>query len=195
VEVVQVASLSRRIAGTLLAASLVLASCGPVQPGKKPPKYRHAGSVGQVMDLGYDEVRIQSSMDDVALTFVRVQELDDTTADGGTANMVGTIEDITFKLAMALRGQPQPVDVKVDLTEEDANMNQRGVFSRNVRNDPRTTFPRMIRGELYLNRAIVDDAGIPADFVGGDFHVTFENGIEAASGRTVFGNFNAKVMQ
>ena len=190
----QITSLTRRLVGALAAVGLA-AACGPVQPGKSAPRYRLEGSVGQVMDLGYDEARIQASANDVALTFVRVLALDDTTADGGTSSMVGNIEDITFKMALALRGQPQPVQVRVDLTEEDANMNQRAVFSRNVRNDPRTTFPRIVRGTLYLDRAIVDDAGIPAEYVGGDFHVTFENGIEAASGRTVFGNFNAKVMQ
>lgn len=192
----QVARRHRRlVVGAVLVVGAALAACGPVQPGKTPPRYRLEGSLGQVMDLGYDEVRVDSTAQDVSLTFVRVTQLDNVTADGGTANMVGTIEDYPFKVALALRGQPQPVAVRVDLTEEDANMKQRGVFSRNVRQDPRMTFPRAARGTLYLDRALVDDAGIPADFVSGDFHVTFENGIEAASGRTVFGNFNARVVQ
>ncbi|MEW5740902.1 MAG: hypothetical protein AB1938_18425 [Myxococcota bacterium] len=185
----------RRAGATLLLAGLGLWACGSVQPGKTPPRHRLEGSVGQVMDLGYDEVRISETMDDVSVLFVRVQTLDDFLPDGGTSNTAGTIEDYPFKVALALRGQPTPVDVRVDLTEEDNNMNQRGVFSRNVRQDPRTSFPRAVRGTLYLSRPLFDDAGIPNDYVSGDFHVTFENGIEPASGRTVFGNFNAKVVQ
>ena len=50
---------------------------------------------------------------------------------------------------------------------------QRGVFSRNVQGDPRTTFPRLARGSLRFDRALDPDAR-----VGGDFHLTFENGIE-----------------
>jgi hypothetical protein len=31
--------------------------------------------------------------------------------------------------------------------------------------------------------------------VSGDFHVTFENGVAPASGRTVFGSFTAEVVR
>jgi hypothetical protein len=196
VEVVQVTPKPWRRRGAVWCLfGLALAGCGPVQPGKTPAKYRLEGSLGQVMDLGYDEVRISQTRDDVSVLFVRVQTLDNVEPDGGTTNMTGTIEDYPFKLALALRGQPLPVAVRVDLTEEDANMNQRGVFSRNVRQDPRTRFPRAARGTLYLSRPLFDDSGISNEYVAGDFHVTFENGIEAASGRTVFTNFNARVMQ
>lgn len=192
----QVAGAPARLAGAvLLVAGAALVGCNSSQPGKTPPKHRLEGSLGQVMDLGYDEVRISETDQDVSVLFVRIFELDDTTSDGGATGSVGTIEDYPFKLTLALRRQPVPVGVNVDLTEEDNNMNQRGTCSRNVRNDPRKTFPRAIRGELFLERDLISDAGVAADYVAGNFHVTFENGIEAASGRTVFGNFNAKVEQ
>jgi hypothetical protein len=187
VEVVQVRVLTHTAP---LVVGLWVAACSPSQPGKTPPRYRLEGSVSAVMDLGYDEVRISATEDDVSLLFVRISELDDTTTDGGTSGMAGKIEDYPFKLALALRGQPVPEAVRVDLTEEDNNGNQRAVFSRNVRNDPRKSFPRAVLGTLFLNRALQGNTS-----VGGDFHVTFEDGIEPASGRTVFGNFNAKVIQ
>lgn len=192
----QVASPPRRQRGAaLLVAALAMTGCNSSQPGKTPPKHRLEGSLTQVMDLGYDEVRLGQTGQDVSVLFVRIFELDDTTTDGGTANQVGTIEDYPFKVTLALRGQDLPVGVNIDLTEEDNNMNQRGVFSRNVRNDPRKSFPRAIRAELFLERPLFDDAGVSSEWVSGNFHVTFENGIEAASGRTVFGNFNARVDQ
>jgi hypothetical protein len=185
----------RLVSALLLFAGAALAGCNSSQPGKAPPRYRLEGSLGQVMDLGYDEARIRQTDQDVSVLFVRIFELDETTSDGGTSNAVGTIEDYPFKLTLALRGQPLPVGVNIDLTEEDDTMNQRGTCSRNVRNDPRKTFPRAKRGELFLERDLVSEMGVVADYVAGNFHVTFENGIEAASGRTVFGHFNARVDQ
>ena len=56
-------------------------------------------------------------------------------------------------------------------------------------NDPRNTLPPILRGTMYFDRPL--DRGTE---VGGDFHITFENGIEAASGRTVFStSLTAKV--
>jgi hypothetical protein len=141
------------------------------------------------MDLGYDEVRVQLAPQDVSVLFVRVR-VSDATADAG----VGTSEDYPFKVAVKLLGAPFGA-VRVDLAEVvqagagDAGV-QRGVFSRNVLGDPRREFPAAVRSTLYFDRVPVEDG-----VVKGDFHVTFEDGIEAASGRTVFGSFDAKVVQ
>lgn len=169
-----------------------LAACGPQDPNKPPAKYRLEGSLTQVMDLGYDLVRVQPSVNDVSVLFVRLRPIGgDSPTDGGTTmEPAGMSEDYPFKIAFDLRGQPVPTGVRVDLAEEDMNMNQRGACSRNVLNDPRKTFPRLVRGTLFLDRELMPDMPVQ-----GDFNVTFENGIEAASGRTVFvKSFDARVV-
>lgn len=173
------------VAGLLL---LALGACG-ANDGKTA-KYRLEGSVSQVMDLGYDEVRVQPSEEDIAVSFVRVRKLGSTIEDAGS-EMAGVSEDYPFKVTVKLWGEPPFGGVRVNLAEVDLNDEQRGKFSRNVLNDPRRDFPRAVRSTLYLDRAPTT----PGAKIHGDFNVTFENGIEAASGRTVFGTFDAKVVQ
>jgi hypothetical protein len=173
----------RRAPYSLAAALLALAACGPQDP--KVPRHRLEGSLGQVLDLGYDEVRVQLAPEDVSVLFVRVRASDGT-ADAGAS----TSEDYPFKVAVDLLGAPPFGAVRVDLAEQDEAGVQRGVFSRNVLGDPRREFPAAVRSTLYFDRVPVE-GGV----VKGDFHVTFEDGIEAASGRTVFGSFDAKVVQ
>ena len=78
---------------------------------------------------------------------------------------------------------------RLDLASLDSNGSPRGVISRNVQNDPRNTFPTILRGTLIFNQALTERA-----VVTGDFNITFENGTEVASGRTVFSKaFTAQV--
>ena len=63
-------------------------------------------------------------------------------------------------------------------------------WARDVLNDPRKTYPTIQIGTLIFNSR--PEAGAK---VTGDFNITFTNGIETASGRTVFGHFEAKVAQ
>jgi hypothetical protein len=187
VEVVQIAQ------GTIAALCVVglCGACGP-PPGKpKPPTYRLEGSVGQIMDMGYDEVRILTTEDDLALLFVRKHELRTSLPDGGMLDPTSAraSEDYPFKIAFALLGSAPPANARVDLAERDPKGNQRGTCTRNVVNDPRTSFPTLLRGTLFLARAPT-----PGATVRGDFNVTFENGTEPASGRTVFTSFTAKVV-
>lgn len=183
-------TLLRRAHATLgvLALASVLSACG--DPKKPPPKFRLEGSLSQVMDLGYDEARILVGVDDLALVFVRIHPLSSAgQSDGGTEeNMTGTTEDYPLKLAYRLLGDERPSGGRVDLAELDTNEVQRGSLSRNVANDPRNTFPKLARGTLSFDRPLDDGA-----IIHGDFHVTFENGIEVASGRTAFANYTAKV--
>lgn len=143
------------------------------------------GSLGQVMDLGYDEVRINIAPEDVSLLFVRKQSLSVFGQDAGTA---GPAMSEDYPVIVAYRfydSDPMrnvlPAAGTLDLTTPDENGNQRGVLSRNVSGDPRTTFPPIRVGALTFDHAIEAGATIH-----GDFHVTFENGVELASGRTVF---------
>ncbi len=185
-----------RAAAVAVATAVGLsAACSPGDPNKPPPpRYRLEGSVTQVMDLGYDEARLQTSFLDVKLLFVRRRPLN-AVDDGGTGT--GASEDYPLMVTYSLEDGGIFQDKRVDLTELTAAGTQRGLVSRNVLNDPRRSFPALNRGTLYLGRGLLDQDGIVISdaVVSGDFHVTFENGIEAASGRTIFGNFDAKVAQ
>ena len=183
-EVVQVSSsaLPRLLVFTALAA--VLVGCG--SSDKKLPRFRLQGSLTQLMDLGYDEARILVSPNDVSLTFVRIKTLETLEMDAG--QMAGTSEDYPIKLAYQLDGDEPPSGGRVDLAALDSNGSQRGVVSRNVQGDPRSTFPPILRGTIAFNRPLETGTTVT-----GDFHITFENGTEVASGRTVFSNYTAQV--
>ncbi len=179
--------------GRLLALGLAVVALGACDydPKKPPAKFRLEGSLGQVMDLGYDEARILIAPEDVSLVFVRIRPLnvlpDDAGATSGEAT--GVSEDYPLKLAWRLLMDELPSGGRVDLAEPLSGTAQRGTVSRNVNNDPRTTFPRLARGTMRFDRPLDPDA-----LVGGDFHLTFENGIEVASGRTAFATaFSARV--
>jgi hypothetical protein len=193
VEDVQVRPQRRALTAVLL-AGLVGAAC---QTSSANPRYVLEGSLSQVLEMGYDEVRVLIAPEDLSLQFVRVRPIDTTDLDAGSAT--GTSEDYPFELTMGLWGEDPPGNRRVDLTELDMSGNQRGVYTRNVLNDPNTRFPN----------ARVQDGGVgpccatiyfkttptPGVKVSGDFNVTFENGSDLASGRTVFGSFDAKVVQ
>ncbi|MBL9037291.1 MAG: hypothetical protein JNG84_02140 [Archangium sp.] len=170
-----------------------MSGCAPNDPNKAPPaKARLEGSATQLFDLGYDQVRVTVSVDDVALLFVRRRPLNATLPDGGTPDEenMGTSEDYPLKVAYQLWGDEAPVARRVDLAERDMNMAARAVVSRDVLNDPRKTYPGVQRGTLYLTGALEPGAKLR-----GDINITFENGIETASGRTVFGSFDAQVTE
>ena len=185
-EVVQVSARVQRFIA-LAVTALALCACED-DPRKRPPKFRLEGSLSQVMDLGFDEARVGVASTDISITFVRIRPLggSEVSEDGGT-EMVGTTEDYPLKVAYRLLGDP--VGGRVDLASLDMNGAQRGVASRLVANDPRNVLPLILRGTMYFDRPLD-----PGATVGGDFHITFENGIDAASGRTVFATtFQAKV--
>jgi hypothetical protein len=167
-----------------LVAVVVLCACD--QSRVPPPKFRLEGSLTQVMDLSYDEARILIAPNDISLQFVRIKPLESLASDGGT-QMMGISEDYPIKIAYLLNGEPPPAGGRVDLAELIPG-GQRGVLSRNVQNDPRNTFPEILRGTISFDRPI--DVG---QTISGDFHITFVNGTEVASGRTVFSTYTAKV--
>lgn len=170
------------LTGFLLGA----ASCD-YDPRNPPPKARLEGSLSQVMDLGYDEARVLFAPDDVSLLFVRKRPAGEVPTDGG--ELVSTSEDYPFRVAYRFIGEDLPTGGTVDLTAVDELGATRGVASRNVTNDPRNVFPRIVTGRLTFDQRLV--AGTT---VTGSFHVTFETGIEVASGRTVFSNkYSAQV--
>lgn len=174
-------------AGLALLSSVLLgAACD--DPNKPAPKFHLEGSLTQVMDLGYDEARILLAPEDVSVTFVRKLPLGSGLLEDGGMVEVANSENYPVKVAYRFVGEELDGG-RMDLASLDQNGAQRGVVSRNVQNDPRTTFPPILRGTLFFKQPLVVNA-----LVDGDFHVTFENGIEAASGRTVFStSFQARV--
>lgn len=178
--------------GSVVGALWLLCACG--SNSTKGPKYQLEGSVTQLFDLGYDQARILVAEEDVALLFVRTRPLDTIRADGGTSNndMQGMSEDYPLKVSYALWGEPIPVKKRVDLAQvsDDPAMTGRTVASRDVLNDPRKSYPAIRIGSLIFNADPMTSSRVT-----GDFNITFTNGIETASGRTVFGTFEAKVGQ
>lgn len=76
----------------------------------------------------------------------------------------------------------------VDLTQASPSGGERGTVTRDVEGDPRHDFPSIARGELKFSQPIAKGKTLA-----GSFHVTFEDGAQFASGRTVFGDFEATV--
>lgn len=147
----------------LLFGVLALSACGPGGL---------SGSLSEVMDLSYDAVELRQTADEVAVAFVR--------SGGDTALQVtASLKDVTLTA-----GQP------LNLAEKLTATTQRGVLSRNVRNDTTTRFPELERGTLTLQALPVLDGT-----VSGSFNATFIQGATEPYGRTVSGTFDAKVVQ
>lgn len=171
-----------------------LAACQPNDPTKRPPPtFRLEGSLGTVLDITYDTAVVEPSVEALAVRFVRARAKETPPSDGGMDTVAGA-DDVNFQLTYALLGADYPMNARVDMTERvnpnDAMSAQRGLASRNVLNDPRKKLPLLVRGSLTLKGALTDGATVE-----GDLNVTFENGTDVASGRTVFGHFNARVRQ
>lgn len=179
---------------------LAVATAGCSAPnGQPPPRFRLEGSLSQIMPLGFDEARLRldydptnpSPSDTLAIEFIRFRPPADTTLPDGGMVEAGPNEDVVLKIGYQLAGDPPPANARLDLTFLDANGLTRTTLARNVLNDPRRTFPPLRVGSLFLDRA---PDRVAMNTVNGDFNLTFENGIEVASGRTVFGRFAARVI-
>lgn len=183
----------------LLVVAGLLVACSPA-PGKQaPPKFQLEGSLTQLMALGYDEARLRldydpdnpQPTDTLGIEFVRLRPMgSDTLPDGGMV-MVQDSEDMVLKIGYQLAGDAPPANQRLDLTFLDENGVSRTTLSRNVLNDPRRSFPPLRVGSLFLDRR---PDRVAMNTVNGEFNLTFENGIEVASGRTIFGKFSAKVI-
>lgn len=174
------------------------------------------GSLGEVYDLAYTEIRVRLAPEDLALQYV-LRATEGSTADGGTL----VSEGFPFRIRMAITnwvvdgglqgGVPIgfqvrrvgsdeaftwdaggiPSGVNIDLTQENHLGAQRGTYTHvDPASQAEVELPRASRAELYFDRA--PEPGKP---VKGNFHVTFVRGVEAGSGRTVFGAFDVKEVQ
>jgi len=156
-----------------------IALCGALSMGCGPgtgAKHALEGSLSVVMDLGWDDCVLDTtSPDEIALRFTR--------------NNKGAM-DTPLKIVWAQAGQELITPATIDLAEmrpDDMNR-QRSIVSRNVLDDSRRVFPLLIRGKMTFFDKIASDSTVK-----GQLNITFENGIDFANGRTVFGPFTAKV--
>ena len=131
------------------------------------------GSLGTIIDLRFETVTASQTTDAVTVKYLRAQ---------------GAGQDVVLQVTASLAGTSLSPNVSLDLAEEISPGVQRGTISRNVLNDPRTTFPKLQRGGLRFSSALS-----PGQKVNGNFSATFADGTDAASGRTVFGDFGATV--
>jgi hypothetical protein len=158
------------------------------------PAYALQGSLSEEMDLGYDEAVLTYSGNQFAVNFNRKK---------------GMGFDTVMQVGVALdTGEQLKGGITWDLAQVLSNGMPRGTISRNVLDDPRTTFPPfrnttectemhltdgghigMSCAEITIDNVPKENSGLPA---GGSVHITFANGVEFASGRTVFGDFQAK---
>jgi len=179
----------RRLAAIAL-FGVLLSGCSAAGSKVKPARFQMEGSLTDVMELGWDECFIDTTApDEIAVRFVRKRGEND----------AGALEDTPLKIVWAQAGQVLNTPSTIDLAEprpDDPNR-QRAVVSRNVLDDKRSVFPLMVRSDPNNpkgpGRMSFLDQILPDSTVRGTFNITFENGIDFANGRTVFGSFTAKV--
>jgi len=134
------------------------------------------GSVTPLLDLKYETAQALADEDEASVRFLTVQ---------------GAGENTILKVAARLDDLQLTPGVELDLAEllgDGPDAPQRGAISRSVLDEPTREFPRILRGGLTFEKPLT-----PAALVPGEFHVTFVNGTDVYSGRTIFGRFEATV--
>lgn len=157
--------LQMRVFSILLASTL--AACAPTKALE--------GSVTPLLDLSYERAEAQASKTDVSVRFIRPQ---------------GEGEDTILKVSARLEGISLEPRVAIALGQRVGGPEgpPRGTVSRSVLDEPARAFPDIVRGELVFDGDL--DTGKK---VTGELHVTFTNGTDVYSGRTIFGRFEATV--
>jgi hypothetical protein len=137
------------------------------------------GSVTSLLDLRYEVAEAQANEEEVSVSFLTEQ---------------GAGENTILKVAALLEELQFTPGVAIDLAQvlgDTPDSPQRGAVSRSVLDEPQREFPRLLRGGLIFDKAL--DAFTPCSKVSGELHVTFVNGTDVYSGRTIFGSFEATV--
>lgn len=150
------------------------------------------GSVTPLLDLRYDIARASATSDEVSISFI--DQLQPAPGEEPLPEDSPPPEGIVFKVAARLDDLQLTPGVKIDLAElmgTEPDSAQRGALSRSMPDEPSRDFPRMLRGGLTVDKPL--EGFTPCAKVKGDFHVTFVNGTDVYSGRTVFGHFQATV--
>ncbi len=152
--------------GLLLAAAVFFTACGP--GGAAPLD----GSLTAVMDVTYDRATLEATDGYLSLRFLKKR---------------GEVEDTVLKVGVIIDGAVPAHSVQYDLAEAMSG-GQRGTATRNVLEDPdHTVFPRLSRGMFRADGDLTK-----AKTVQGEVSLTFVQGNETASGRAIFGAFEAE---
>ena len=155
--------LRARVAPVLLSTVLLATACGSGP--------RVEGSVGELLDLSYQQVEARLAQEELSIRFTTAQG----TGENTILKVTARLRDLTF-----VSGTP------IDLAETLVDGGQRGSVDRSVLDEPTRPFPAIARGTL-----LVRGTPTPGARVSGEFHVTFVNGTDVYSGRTLFGRFEA----
>ncbi|NOJ94894.1 hypothetical protein HMI51_18390 [Corallococcus coralloides] len=166
-EGMQVSAPFRRIAPVLFA--LVATACGD-EGGKLE------GSVTELIDLRYQRTEAALAEGTLAVSFVNTQ---------------GSGQDVVLKVsarvADMLPDNEYAGSLDIDLAQALDDGSQRGSVGRSVLDEPVRPFPPLVRGNLFV-KSLPKNTG---DRVSGEFSVTFTNGTDVYSGRTIFSRFEA----
>ncbi|MBJ6761108.1 hypothetical protein JGU66_10070 [Myxococcaceae bacterium JPH2] len=153
-----------------LGALLGLTACGDKEGGALE------GSVTPLLDLRYQRSEARVGEGELSISFLQDQ--------GAGSN---TVLKVSARVDdMLPEGYTDSLDI--DLAQVLDNGAQRGTVGRSVLDEPVRDFPKLARGNLFV-RTIPQ----PGSRVSGEFNVTFVNGTDVYSGRTIFGRFEATV--
>ena len=152
---------SSRAATVLLATVFLACSPGP----------RVEGSVAELLDLTYEQAEARLSPEELSVRFTTQQ---------------GSGENTVLKVTARLKDHTFVSGTPIDLAETLVDGGQRGSVDRSVLDEPPRPFPAIARGSL-----LVRGTPTPGARVTGEFNVTFVNGTDVYSGRTLFGRFEA----
>jgi len=154
------------------------------------------GSLDEILDLTYQDIKLRFAGDQVAVRWTRPrgngedavlivsEKLDGLVVrTGDSVNLAEPVPDFAIAALLADAGA---VDGGM-LPDGGIVSQQRGVVSRDVFNDSRKTFPLLSDGFMIL----YDVPGDAGTLVRGSFSVTFQRCVDFGCGRTVFGDFKA----
>jgi hypothetical protein len=170
-------SLRRRAAWVVGPVLLAVVACGPKVV---------EGSLGEVLDLTYQDIKLSFSGPQVAVRWTRPRGAgqDEVIAVSEKFDGLNVYTGTYVNLAEIL----EPTDGGMIDLDAGTTLAQRGLVTRDVFNDPRKSFPSIGEGFMVLYD-VPRDGGT----VSGSFSVTFSRCVEFGCGRTLFGDFKAKV--
>lgn len=132
------------------------------------------GSLGEVVSLDYLGAELSHTEEQLSLHFL-------------TAGKAG--DDTVLRVLVNVAGIPLTAPTRIDLAEAMPAGGQRGFVTRKVYEDTREVLPELARGYLLLR-----STPQPNQTLKGELSLTFVQGSDWGSGRTVFGSFEALVL-